>query len=248
MNCGSLLLWWQRSNMELCPDPSQIQSNPSHWHSQKIHFNICHPSVHWVLKWSLHLSYFNQNFAWFFHLPQTSDHVLSISSPQYNHRNNNVRCYSLYRWLFRKRNTCTYQVWYMFPFPSRWFNDLSHVIFLRWLLLGKKSLQTVNLSSTAQTLFTDSSTVKNKDHLHLHQQNQDQYTKKCQTYTATWQKQHPTGTVYDLFHTLQIKLKSLLLTAWSYLLYLLLFYTTHLFLRNSSAFLVVVADVLRWDI
>jgi len=120
----------------------------------------------------------------------TSHKQVTMSCPshpsQYNHPNNNIWCYSLYRWLVRKRNTSTYQLWYTFPFPSRWFNDLSHVIFLRWLLPGKKSLQTVNLSSTAQTLFTDSSTVKNKDHFYLHQQNQYQYTKNCQTYTETW--------------------------------------------------------------
>lgn len=169
--------------------------------------------------------------------------------PQYSHSNNYIQCYSLYSWLVRKMNATTYQLWYMFPFPSRWFNDLSNVIFLKWLVLGKKSLQTVNLSSTLQTLFTDSSIVENKDNFYLHQQNQDQYTKKFHTYTDTWQKKkHPTSTVYDKFHTLQIKLKSLLVTAWSYSLYLLLFYTTHLFLRMSSAFQVVVADVLRWDL
>jgi len=85
---NDLILWnvevcycaGKRSKTERCPDPSQIQSNPSYWHSQKTHFNICHPSMQWVLKWPLHLSYSNQNFVRFSHLPQTSDHVLSISS------------------------------------------------------------------------------------------------------------------------------------------------------------------------
>lgn len=107
-------------------------------------------------------------------------------SAQYNDPNNDVWCYSFYSWLVRKRNASTYTLWYMFPLPSKWFNDLS-VIFLRWLVIGKKSLKIINLSSTAWTLFTDSRTVQNKDYFHLHQQNQDQYTKKYQTYTDTWQ-------------------------------------------------------------
>ena len=72
--------------------------------------------------------------------------------PQYNDPNN-IWCYSLYRWLVRKRNTSTYQLWYTFPFPSRWFNDFSHNVFLRQLLLGRKSLQTVSLSSTAHSTY-----------------------------------------------------------------------------------------------
>jgi len=169
--------------MELCPDPCQIQFNPSYWHSQR---SVSVFAIH------LHIGSWSDLFIWVIPTKILYDFLIShkqvtMSCPshpsQYNHPNNNVRCYSLYRWLVKKRNTSTYQLCYTFPFPSRWFNDHPHVIFLRWLLLGKKSLQTVNLSSTAQILFTDSSIVKNKDYFYLHQQNQDQYTKKCQTYT-----------------------------------------------------------------